>query len=199
MAEKHFQFDPEAYRAPDQSYLVGYWQSEKYFSDIEHIIREEFSFKDEPDDMNKKILRQIRGANAVSVHIRRGDYVTDPGTAKVHGTCPPDYYRQALALIERKIPAPHFFIFSDDIAWVRQNLKSRSPAFFVDHNQQRQDYEDLRLMSGCRHHIIANSTFSWWGAWLAANPNKIVIAPKKWFNDPTVSTHHLIPPSWVKL
>jgi len=199
VAEKHFHFDPEVYRAPDQSYLAGYWQSEKYFSDIEDIIRKDFTFKQEPDEKNKKIIHQIRGGDTVSVHIRRRDYVTDPATAKVHGTCPLDYYRQAIALIVQKITAPKFFVFSDDIVWAQHNLKFIASAFFVDHNQQRQDYEDLRLMSYCHHHIIANSTFSWWGAWLSTHHDKVVIAPRQWFQNTNIDTRDLIPSNWITL
>ena len=99
----------------------------------------------------------------------------------------------------QKITNPHFFIFSDDQKWVKDNFKIKYPIAFIDHNASKKDYEDLRLMSLCKHNIIANSSFSWWGAWLNSNPKKIVIAPKEWFADPSIDTSDLIPPGWIRL
>jgi hypothetical protein len=149
---------------------------------------------------NEEMAHRIGGEeSAVSIHVRRGDYVSDAGTNRFHGTCSVDYYHDAVDRISGFAPASHFFVFSDGIDWAKENLRLRQPVTYVDFNDGEKNYEDLRLMSLCKHHIIANSSFSWWGAWLNPNPDKIVIAPKKWFNDPSINTDDLIPNSWLRL
>jgi len=184
---------------PDHSYLEGYWGSEKYFKDIENIIRKEFTLKDKPDAINQKMISRIKNCDSVSIHIRRGDYIFDEKTNKYHGVCNLDYYLKAIALVAKKVKKPYFFIFSDDIRWAKQNLHLKFPCVYVNHNIGKKDYEDLRLMSNCCHNIIANSSFSWWGAWLNKNKDKIVIAPKKWFTDKSINTKDLIPKQWLKI
>jgi len=196
---RHNRYDPNILRVRDQVCLFGYWQSEKYFQDIESIIRKEFTFRNPPDQANQRMGEMIDATTSVSVHVRRGDYVTRRGGRGPHVVLPIEYYRRAVARLVEEISDPHFFVFSDDIEWVRDNFKVEHPVTIVDHNGAEKDYEDLRLMSRCKHHIIANSTFSWWGAWLCANPGKIVIAPQKWFKDPTRDTRDLIPPSWHRI
>jgi|SRR5271157_5330603 len=198
LREKSFAFDPSVLEAPADVYLEGYWQSEKYFREIEDIIRREFSFKIEPDQQNREMAARIKGVNAVAVHVRRGDYVSDPATNEHHGTCPPEYYRQGAQLIAARVLDPHFFVFSDEPDWARSNLELGGPATFVTQNGPEKGYEDLRLMALCRHHIIANSSFSWWGAWLS-NSGGIVVAPKKWFNQDDMDTRDLIRTGWVQL
>ncbi len=183
----------------DNSYLVGYWQSEKYFKDVEDTIRYEFNVKFKAEGINKKIAEEINSCESVSVHIRRGDYVSNPETNKYHGLCPLEYYQKALKKITSRIENPHFFIFSDDPEWAQKNLDFEHPSKFITHNGAEKSYEDMRLMSLCKHNIIANSSFSWWGAWLNRNPDKIVIAPRKWFNDPSINTDDLIPESWMRI
>ena len=185
--------------APDNSYLVGYWQSEKYFKDVEDIIRNEFTVKFQVDSINKEITEEINSCEAVSVHIRRGDYVSNPVTNEYHGLCPLDYYQKALSKITSCTNNPHFFIFSDDPEWAQKNLNIEYPIKFITHNGAEKSYDDLRLMSLCRHNIIANSSFSWWGAWLNKNPEKIVIAPRKWFKDSSINTNDLIPENWIRI
>lgn len=197
--EKSHNFDPNILKIGDNSYLEGYWPSEKYFKDIEDIIRKEFTLKDKPDAINQKMISRIKNCDSISIHIRHGDYVYDEKTNKYHGVCNLDYYLKAVASVAKKVKKPYFFMFSDDIKWVKQNLHLEFPCVYVDHNTGKKDYEDLRLMSACKHHIIANSSFSWWGAWLNQNPDKIVIAPKKWFRDKSIDTKDLIPQSWVKI
>jgi hypothetical protein len=137
---------------------------------------------------------------SISVHIRRGDYVTDPTINKVHGTCSVPYYKIAINRFKTLFENPRFFIFSDDLKWVEDNLCIENFSTFISHNGYIKDYEDLRLMSLCKHHIIANSSFSWWGAWLCENSNKIVLAPKKWFNNELNEfTYDLIPTSWIRI
>ena len=197
--EKDHNFDLDILKINDNSYLEGYWGSEKYFKDIEEIIRNEFTFKNKPDPTNQKMISRINNCNSVSIHVRRGDYVKDEKTNKYHGVCNLRYYLKSVAFIAKKIIKPQFFIFSDDPLWTKQNLHLKFPSIYVDHNVGRKGYEDMRLMSKCKHNIIANSSFSWWGAWLNNNKNKIVIAPKKWFNDKTIDTRDLIPKDWARL
>jgi len=197
--EKHYHFDPDIMALPDNVSLEGYWQSEKYFKDIEEIIRNKFTVKFKPDALNRELAETIKGVEAVSIHVRRGDYVSNPAASRYHGTCSLDYYRRAIDNVLHKTVHPHFFVFSDDPSWVKNNLKMAHPVTFAGHNGPGKDYEDLRLMTLCRYHIIANSSFSWWGAWLNHSPDKTVIAPSKWFNDPAINTCDLIPDEWQRL
>jgi hypothetical protein len=196
--EKNYNFDPDILNLKNNVYLDGYWQSDKYFSDIETIIRNDFSFRDEPTETNRRMLDHISSCESVSVHIRRGDYVTLPEANAFHGLCSLSYYQSAVGLLAGQLEKPVFFVFSDDIAWAKENLTFGFKAHFMDHNGPERGDEDLRLMSACHHHIIANSSFSWWGAWLCANPEKIVCAPRKWFNK-DIDTPDNLPASWLKL
>lgn len=196
--EKSFTFDPNFFDAKLPVYLDGYWQSYKYFESIEPQLRQEFSLKNPLSGLNLQISEHISSVNAVSVHLRRGDYVSNKHTNSVHGVCSLDYYHAAIQTITEHVKNPVFFIFSDDIAWVKDNLTISPNATFIDHNTGKQSYNDMYLMSLCQHHVIANSSFSWWGAWLGANPEKIIIAPKQWFTNDTV-TDDLIPESWMRL
>lgn len=197
--EKSFNFDPDILNASDNTYLEGYWACEKYFNDVENIIRKEFTFKNQPNTISQQTINQIKRCDSVSIHIRRGDYVEDKKTNQTHGICSLDYYRRSIEYIVSKIKNPHLYIFSDDSKWVKQNFKVSYLNTVVDCNFKKKDYEDMRLMSKCKHNIIANSSFSWWGAWLNNNKNKIVITPKKWFNNKTIDTKDLIPQSWIKI
>ncbi len=192
-------FDPNIMETPKHVYLDGYWQSESYFIDIQEVIRREFAVKYEQDRQSREIAEQIANTQSVSIHVRRGDYVSNPKTRRVHGVCNLDYYRKCISLITEKITSPHFFVFSDDPGWVVENLRLDYPATLITHNDATRDYEDLRLMSMCKHNIIANSSFSWWGAWLNANPDKIVLAPRRWFNDSSLDTRDLLPEDWIKV
>lgn len=179
--EQTFSFQPEILDLEDNVYLDGYWQSEKYFFDIKNIIRKDFTVKLPPDPINESIMKEIAECESVSIHIRRGDYVSNPITNQYHGFLGLEYYQKAIRLILEKVGSPHFFVFSDDPEWASENIKTDSPITYIKHNGDK-NYEDLRLMSTCKHHIIANSSFSWWGSWLSRNEEKTVIAPKKWFN-----------------
>lgn len=192
-------FDPDILRLRGSVYLTGYWQSEKYFKDIEQIIRQDFTLRHAPNAENQRLARIIANTNSVSLHIRRGDYVSNPRFSRKFGVCSLEYYQSAAAKMAEKVQDPHFFVFSDDIPWARDNLRLQYPVTFVAHNDADKDYEDLRLMSLCRHHIIANSSFSWWGAWLCTRPGKIVMAPKRWFKMPGRDTPDLIPDSWQRI
>lgn len=200
LEESHLRpFDPNFSKTHKNVYLDGYWQSQKYFSDIQDVIRQEFCIKYEQDSQSKEIGKMIADTDSVSIHVRLGDYVSNPQINRVHGTCSLEYYQGCVKRIGEKISQPHFFVFSDDPTWVKANLCLDYPMTFVVHNDASRDYEDLRLMSMCKHHIIANSTFSWWGAWLCENPRKIVIAPQKWFGDSSINADDLIPQGWLRL
>lgn len=197
--KKKFHFDPEMLKLPDNVYLEGSWQSEKYFANINSVIRQEFRVKTPQTGKDKKLAEQIASCQSVNLHVRRGDYISDPQTNQVHGNCSLDYYFRCIEYLRQKVKNPHFFIFSDDPEWAGNNLKLSYPMTLVNHNKANKNYEDLRLMSQCKHHIIANSTFSWWGAWLNQNPRKIVLAPKRWFRNNDYNPKDLIPDKWIKV
>ena len=181
-------------------YLDGYWQSEKYFKGAVEAIRRELIVQKELEGKNLEIAGMIKEvAQPVSIHIRRGDYVSDKKTNQVHGLCSLDYYESAINRLTETFSSPHFFVFSDDQNWVKENLKLNLPATYVDHNDAATNFEDLRLMSLCKHNIIANSSFSWWGAWLNADSEKVVIAPSKWFADNNMNSQDVCPEVWVRI
>jgi len=199
--KKHFVFDPTIPELPDNVYLWGgYWQSEKYFKDIEDIIRVELALKNDLTPQSAVIERQIRDMqNTVSLHIRRGDYVTDAGTNSVLGLCPLDYYQKCISILENELGRLNIFVFSDDPDWVKKNLQSGNNLCFVENNNVKYAFEDIYLMSICKHNIIANSSFSWWGAWLNKNKNKKVFAPNQWIRNAGSSMLDIIPDNWNKL
>jgi hypothetical protein len=182
-------------------YLDGYWQSEEYFKNIRETLLKDFVIKYPIEECNKDVLERIRKSNSVSLHVRRGDYVSNPKTNAKHGVLGLDYYDKAMEIIAKNISNPIYFVFSDDISWAEKNLKSKNEVFFVNNNYDK-DYEDLRLMRNCKNHIIANSSFSWWGAWLSQNPKKVIIAPKQWFSkEETKRTrfYGIVPKEWIKI
>lgn len=197
--EQSFDFNKRVLSLPDNVYLEGYWQSEKYFKDIQGLLEREFSFKDEQNRANRDLTELIHSTESVNLHIRRGDYISNPATNEFHGTCSLDYYHRALEKLTKTVERPHLFIFSDDPEWVWNNLHVAYPSTLVDINGPEKDYEDMRLMSLCNHHIIANSSFSWWGAWLSKYPDKQVYAPKNWFNSSDNDTKDLIPENWHRI
>ncbi|MHB8206956.1 alpha-1,2-fucosyltransferase [Mucilaginibacter sp.] len=199
--EKSLLFDPQYLKIKNYTYLSGYWQSEEYFKDISAEIRAEFNVKTPTTIANQILLDQIVSCNAVSLHIRRGDFVIDNAVSEIHGTCGLEYYTDAAKLLASQITDPIFYVFSDDIPWAKKHLKLSQMAIFVDINDGFTAFEDIRLMQHCRHNIIANSTFSWWGAWLNPNPDKIVVAPKIWFADPAMNLQSasIVPDKWIRL
>lgn len=201
LREASFTYDSRIESASAPVYLDGYWQSEKYFVHIAEELRQEFSLRDAWDEANEAMAAQIRaaGSGAVSLHIRRGDYVSNAHTAQYHGVCSLDYYRDAVSHIASHIEQPHFFVFSDDHAWVKENLQIDFPMTLVQVNSADRGINDMMLMKSCRHHVIANSSFSWWGAWLNPHADKIVIAPREWFKQSGNDTRDLIPASWIRL
>jgi hypothetical protein len=197
--EKDFTFDPQAFDLKGDIYLDGHWQSEKYFQQIENTIRNEFEPSSPLDETNRLLAGEIGAAESVSIHVRRMDYLKDKSTLDFHGVCSPGYYREAVSLISKKYDKVQLYVFSDDPDWSEKNLKFDLPVIHVNHNKAEKSYLDLWLMSRCKHQIIANSSFSWWGAWLNPNLQKTVIAPRKWFAGPIPDTSDLIPNSWTCL
>jgi hypothetical protein len=181
---------------PKDTYLEGYWQSELYFKPYSDIIRRDFQFKSEIISTCSEWSKLMNQCNSVSLHIRRGDYVSNANALAFHGICSLDYYENAIRIISEKESNLTLFIFSDDLEWCKNNLKFDLSTHFVATDNA---YQDLHLMTQCRHNVIANSSFSWWGAWLNRNPNKIVIAPNAWFNDTSVNTSDVIPKTWIKI
>ena len=200
-SEKDLRFNEKYKNLANPAYISGYWQSEKYFKQVEEIIRNEFKIVIPPSKPNQNLIKKIEKENAISLHVRRGNYANIKHVNKVHGTSPLSYYNDAIKVLIPKIPDPVFSIFSDDIEWAKKNLIINNETVFVDFNNSTTDFEDMRLMSMCKHHIIANSTFSWWGAWLNDSKSKIVIAPKIWFNDVNMNnqTANLIPSNWIRM
>jgi hypothetical protein len=182
-----------ALNAPDNSFTDGFWQSEIYFKDIASIIRKEFSIKEPLSDDAKKMEQQIKSTNSVSLHVRRGDYLNQTKTYWISDI---EYYKRALELVKKKVYNPTIFVFTNDAAWVKKSLKLDVPMVVVENTQP---YEDMHLMSQCRHSIASNSTFAWWGAWLIDNPDKIVILPARWLTDETIDTSHYTASNWLRV
>jgi len=196
--EKSHAFDPDVLNTPDNSWINGFWQTEKYFSDIAPILHADFEFKSPLAGLNKTLAEKITTSESLGIHIRRGDY-TNPEVAAYHGICSKDYYHEAVEIIKKKAAVQELFLFSDDAEWVKQQLKFNLPSTHIVHNTGKSSFEDLRLMSLCKHTIIANSSFSWWAAWLNLNKNKVVIAPKVWIADKRVDTKDVLPINWNRL
>jgi hypothetical protein len=199
VTETHFNFEPQVLHLSDDVLLDGYWQSEKYFQSAVEQVRSDFSFHEPPSSCNLKVLGQIGHCESVALHIRRGDYVANPQTLAWHGVCPKGYYLRCIDMLRECCQQPTFFVFSDDMPWVRSNLDLPGTTVLVDHNDVHNAWEDLRLISSCRHHIIANSSFSWWGAWLAETPGQIVMAPDPWFSNKELDDRDLIPERWTRV
>lgn len=176
-------------------YLDGYWQNEEYFKDCSKYIRNKFTLKEELYQNIFDTVKDIKKSNSISVHIRRGDYMNKKNI-EIYGLCPIEYYSRAIEYIASNVENPVFYFFSDDIEWVKNNIKIKYESLYIDSNYN--DYEELYMMSNCKHNIIANSSFSWWGAWMNNNKEKIVIAPKKWTNKLNTS-EQILPKEWIKM
>lgn len=191
-------FDSDVLSRTD-GYFDGHWNNEKYFKDNENIIRKDFTLRRPFDPQALEIARRIASyKNATSLHIRRGDYLSIPKIANIYNALPFSYYKKAMTKILEKHPDAHFFVSSDDINWVKNNFPKNYPVTFVS-SPEISASEEIVLMSKCKHNIIANSTFSWWGAWLNVNPEKIIIAPKDWFKDKDKNQNGLTPQIWIKM
>lgn len=196
--EPYFQYWPELVKLRAPLYLHGYWQSERYFQEYADQIRADFVFKTEWDAQDKAVLQRMRAQPCASLHVRRGDY-TNAKNMKVYARCDLAYYREAINLLCKRVPGIKLFAFSDDPDWVEEFLDPEfGPIEIVRRNFGSRSANDMRLMALADHHIIANSSFSWWGAWLNPSTNKIVVAPKHWFLN-GIDDRDLIPPSWIRI
>ncbi|HNX75894.1 MAG TPA: alpha-1,2-fucosyltransferase [Candidatus Rifleibacterium sp.] len=198
LREERMEFDQNVLQASDGVYLEGYWQSEKYFSEIRSVLLQDFAIVTPSDTANSAMLELIRTSNSVSLHVRRGDYANNSRTQQIYGCCGMEYYQAAIRSIQARIEDARFFIFSDDPDWAEENLPIPGSTV-VRGNDASKNYEDLRLMNACRHNITANSSFSWWGAWLNQNPQKIVIAPSRWALSSKLNSSDIVPASWERI
>ena len=197
--EPDLQFHPGVFNLGKSVYLDGYFQSEKYFQHIKERILSEFTLRDSQGNQNKLLAVEMKSCNSVSLHIRCGDYLKDVNKALFGGVCTHDYYKEAIQYLENGITNPQFYLFSDDHTEALKVLGNKSNVRIVEGNIGDKSYLDMYLMSQCRHHIIANSSFSWWGAWLNPSPDKIVIAPSKWFADSSIPTDDIVPSTWIRI
>ena len=197
--ESQSHFKENFFKAPATTYLNGYWQDERYFSFIREILIKEFDLQEKSQGY-KMLLDQITSSNSVSVHVRHGDYVTLKSANMFHGVLHLDYYKNAVGHFSKEDPNSVFFIFSDDLNWCKEHFNFISNVNYVDGSKLNvSSKEELVLMSHCRHNIIANSSFSWWAAWLNKHADKEVIAPANWFNTGQKQPEGLIPNSWKRI
>lgn len=193
-------YNSKFFKLPNDSCLIGLFQSEKYFESIADTIRKEFEFKKTFSQTVNDLGAYIKTKNTICVHIRRGDYVSNPTYSEMLGSQSNQYYTKGVALITEKIAIDELFIFSDDIEWCKQNLKFETKTTFItDDLATNNHHAHLHLMSLCKHFVISNSTFAWWGAWLSSNQAKIVVAPKMWFKDGLRDESDIIPHTWIKI
>lgn len=192
-------YDEAFHSLSDGTILFGYFQNEQYFSTYQDIIRKDFTFSSRLDNQNLQVLQAMQNENSVSIHIRRGDYKNNQTNLFVQ---PTEYYAEAMRWMEAKLNDPIYFIFSDEIDWAKEHLPiPKNKSTFIDWNIGENAYLDMQLMSNCKHNIIANSSFSWWGAWLNPNTEKIVVAPSKWYKNRKAENYPegFIPDSWTIL
>lgn len=175
-------------------HLASDWQNEKYFMQYGKKIRSDFSFPSiNENSINTVVLQRIITSSSVSIHVRRGDYLS---STNPHLPAPSQYYQASIELINSLVSNPSYYVFSDDIEWCKKNLNIKN-AYYINHNTGDMSYIDMQLMSYCKHNIIANSSFSWWGAWLNSNPDKIVISPKMWLERLGIESRQIVPSSWL--
>lgn len=198
VVEPSFRYWQRLSEAPQNIYLSGYWQSERYFESHASRILQDFQFSQPLDINNMELAAQIERAPSVSLHLRRGDYVSNRRAAATHGVCSVDYYERAMHYVSARVQGARFFVFSDDIAWAQAHLPRIFDCRFIGHNSGANSHIDMRLMSLCQHHVLANSSFSWWGAWLGRNLNKTVVAPQRWFRA-ALDDADLVPSRWARL
>lgn len=199
LQERTAALDTRLLAAGGDVYLEGYWQCPGYFEAVGDRIRQDFALRQPAEGRNRELLEEIAAAPAaLALHVRRGDYVSNPAAAQVHGVCDLDYYQRAIRWLDARAGDLRYFVFSDDPEWVRSQLHIGHPSCHVAHNGDA-PHEDLRLMAACRHFVIANSSFSWWGAWLGRAPDRLVIAPRRWALDPALEVPDRFPAGWIRL
>lgn len=193
-------YDNSFLNLPDNYCIEGRFQSEKYFKPYEDIIRKEFKFNINLPEGAKKIENQILNTNSIGIQVRRGDYVYNPHFNNMLGTKDLSYYENGIELITKGDKNFHIYVISDDIPWCIENLKFNYPTTYLsDELVSPNHHVQLYLLSCCKHFVISNSTFAWWGAWLSSSINKIVVAPEIWFADRTINDKDVVPESWIKI
>ncbi|MBT8552002.1 alpha-1,2-fucosyltransferase [Polynucleobacter paneuropaeus] len=197
--EPHFHFDSNYPLLNRPVYLEGFWQSEQYFFQYKDLIRSDLLLKGGIPERFLLAENLIRSTDSICIHIRRGDYVSNPIALQTHGVCSIDYIHRGLQAVSADLIKPHCFIFSDDPEWVKDNLVLTFPHMIVDIAKPHEAHFDLALMAQCKHFVIANSSLSWWGAWLSENTSKRVVAPKNWFANHEKNINDLIPAGWIQL
>ncbi|MFO1062740.1 MAG: alpha-1,2-fucosyltransferase [Pirellulales bacterium] len=198
--EKPFGFDEKVLNAPKNSYLVGYWQSEKFFRDVASQVRTAFQPRTAPSDTTRRLIDEMSAGPSIALHVRRGDYVSDPSARAIYRSLSiPYYYRPAVFDWLNRHSRVKAFVFTNDHKWCRERLALPCPVHYVDHTDVRTAWEDMWMMTSAARVVIANSTFSWWGAWLNHRPDKSVIAPTHWFHPGTLDGRHLNCESWITI
>lgn len=190
-SQPHYHYYEDFFQLPAPLYLNGYWQSEKYFTSVQKEVQE-FYRPQAIDGVNLELIEKLKGIESVSLHVRIGDYAAAEYKS-FFGGLTPAYYQQAIQFIKKRTSSPVFFVFSDDIEWCKKNLQLEN-VNYVAHNRGENSYNDLVLMSHCKHNIMANSSFSWWGAWLNQNASKVVVAPREWFRQKYLENKNVIYP-----
>jgi hypothetical protein len=198
-SEKEYPFDSSFFKAKKNIYIKGHRQSEKYFQPYKKEVCNIYQLKDELVSDVKELGKKLSYENSVAIHVRRGDYLRLPIILDWHGVLDESYYCTALNILNNQFPDLKIYYFSDDPQWVNQTLMPLFPGTIVSENISKTHYHDFHLIQSCKHQIVANSSFSWWAAWLNPNPEKIVIAPKKWFNNAPYDTRDLIPEEWLRI
>lgn len=194
--EKHFAYQSGFNKLGPNVYLKGYWQSELYFSSIADQVKATFTLKPEYYSSVLSLIEEIKTSESVSIHIRKGDYLLHP-YSEYYASLESAYYITAIAALQEQHPQLKLFVFTDDPSWVKENLHLASPYRLISGIETSSMYEDFQAMLSCKYHIIANSSFSWWTAWLSAREGKKVIAPKQWFKNGPTDTQDLVPKSWL--
>jgi hypothetical protein len=201
LEKKYFKYDESIMNKKPPVYIDGYWQSYKYFENIRHCLLNEITPKMVGSPNYIQLETMIKKTkNPIAIHVRRGDYITSESASKVHGALTIDYYKNAINEIKKKTETQTFFFFSDEINWVKENLGNQDNYYYIEPNCNKDSaIQELYLMSLCKDFIIANSTFSWWGAWLGTNKDKVVIFPEKWMTNLNSVNTDLMPNDWISL
>lgn len=199
VAESGNKFQSQFFKYGRNTYLDGFWQCEDYFKVYRELILKNFSLKYPLHPDAESIKHDIQNGISISLHVRRGDYISIPSNLNFHGVLSIEYYNKAIELIKQKTKIDKVFVFSDDIEWCKQNFTNHELFNFIDFKHKVPAYQELYLMSQCSHHIIANSSFSWWAAWLNNKADKIVVAPKVWFADQSIDTSDIVPKKWIRI
>lgn len=199
--KKYFQkgrnYDEGVFDAGSNIYLVGYWQSEKYFKAIKGILVDEIIDKDVVNSYHQ--FSDLFECNTVALHVRRQDYVLNSETANHHGALDVEYYKNAVDLMNKNVSDPHYIVFTDDVEWAKANIAIDKKTTYWENDSENKSWHDLILMSSCKHFIIANSSYSWWAAWLAEKETTVIIAPSRWFSDAPDDARDIVPTRWKRV